>query len=37
MVTCGTCHRGHVDPTVYVPPKHDHDHDHRAPGGESKP
>jgi hypothetical protein len=37
MVTCGTCHRGHVDPTVYVPPKHDHDHDHPAPGGESKP
>jgi cytochrome c553 len=23
-VTCGTCHRGHLDPEPYVPPKHEH-------------
>lgn len=22
-LTCGTCHRGHVDPEAYVPPKHE--------------
>ena len=38
-VTCGTCHRGHLDPPIYTPPKeHDHDHDHPAtPEGGSKP
>ncbi len=34
-VACGTCHRGHVEPPLFVPPKgehdHDHDHDHPAP------
>ncbi len=29
-VTCGTCHRGHLDPPPFVPPP-DHDHDHPAP------
>ncbi len=29
-VTCGTCHRGHLDPQPFVPPP-DHDHDHPAP------
>lgn len=29
-VTCGTCHRGHLDPGPFVPPP-DHDHDHPAP------
>ncbi|HEX3893780.1 MAG TPA: c-type cytochrome [Terracidiphilus sp.] len=30
-VTCGTCHRGHLDPQPFVPPPdHDHDHDHPA-------
>lgn len=30
-VTCGTCHRGHLDPAPFVaPPDHDHDH-HDAP------
>jgi hypothetical protein len=39
-VTCGTCHRGHLDPPIFAPPKgehdHDHDHEHAAPaaGGE---
>jgi photosynthetic reaction center cytochrome c subunit len=32
-VTCGTCHRGHLDPPEFVPPPdHDHDH-HEAPAG----
>jgi hypothetical protein len=26
-VTCGTCHRGHLDPPAYVPPK-EHEHEH---------
>jgi hypothetical protein len=31
-VTCGTCHRGHLDPPIFTPPPHgDHDHDHAAP------
>jgi len=31
-VSCGTCHRGHLDPSPFVPPPdHDHDHDHPAP------
>lgn len=30
-VTCGTCHRGHLDPPIFTPPKEDHDHDHPAP------
>ena len=39
-VTCGTCHRGHLDPPIYTPPKGEHDHDsHTAPpaGGEKPP
>lgn len=30
-VSCGTCHRGHLDPPIFTPPKDDHDHDHGAP------
>lgn len=32
-VACGTCHRGHLDPPIFTPPKgeHDHDHEHAAP------
>ena len=26
-VTCGSCHRGHLDPPAYVPPK-EHEHEH---------
>lgn len=34
-VTCGTCHRGHLDPPAYVPPKeHEHEHHEGAPPGE---
>jgi hypothetical protein len=34
-VTCGTCHRGHVEPPLFIPPKDEHDHDHPAqPTGE---
>ncbi len=29
-VTCGTCHRGHLDPPPFTPPP-DHDHDHHGP------
>lgn len=29
-VTCGTCHRGHLDPGPFVPPP-DREHDHPAP------
>ena len=40
-VSCGTCHRGHLDPPIYTPVKGDHDHgDHTAPppaGGEKPP
>lgn len=36
-VSCGTCHRGHVKPPEFVPPKREHDHDHEAPGGEAPP
>jgi len=37
-VTCGTCHRGHLDPPIFTPVKGDHDHDHTAPpAGEEKP
>lgn len=41
-VSCGTCHRGHLDPPTFSPPKEDHDHgdhDHPAPpaGGEKPP
>jgi hypothetical protein len=33
-LSCGTCHRGHVHPPAFTPPKADHDHDHRsAPAG----
>jgi len=27
-VTCGTCHRGHLDPPIFSPLKEDHEHDH---------
>jgi len=27
-VTCGTCHRGHLDPEAFVIPPDDHDNDH---------
>jgi hypothetical protein len=27
-VTCGTCHRGHLEPEPWVAPKEEHDHDH---------
>ena len=30
-LSCGTCHRGHVHPPTFTPPKEDHDHDHPAP------
>ncbi len=30
-VSCGTCHRGHLDPPIFAPSKSDHDHDHGAP------
>lgn len=37
-VACGTCHRGHLDPPIFSPPKGDHDHDHPAPpAGAEKP
>ena len=38
-VSCGTCHRGHLDPPIFTPPKedHDHDHDHSAPPAGDKP
>lgn len=45
-VSCGTCHRGHLDPPIFTPPKEDHDHDHGdhdhpapppAGGGEKPP
>jgi len=36
-VTCGTCHRGHLTPEVFVPPP-DHEHGHGAtPEGGGKP
>lgn len=38
-VTCGTCHRGHLDPPAYVPPK-EHEHGHQdgpPPAGENPP
>jgi len=32
-VTCGTCHRGHLDPPAYVASKdHGHEHHEAAPG-----
>jgi hypothetical protein len=38
-VSCGTCHRGHLEPPLFVPPphEHEHDHDHSAPAGEKPP
>jgi len=40
-VSCGTCHRGHLEPPLFVPPPHDHEHDHDndhpAPTGEKPP
>jgi cytochrome c2 len=34
-VSCGTCHRGHMDPEEFVIPKEDHDHD--SPRGQNAP
>lgn len=38
-VSCGTCHRGRIEPPLFVPPphEHEHDHDHAAPAGEKPP
>ncbi len=37
MVTCGTCHRGHLNPTEFVPPQeHEHEH-HEGPEGQQPP
>ena len=38
-VSCGTCHRGHIEPPLFVPTKgeHDHDHEHPSPTGEKPP
>lgn len=39
-VSCGTCHRGHINPPPYVaPPDHDHDHHEHgaAPEAGQKP
>jgi hypothetical protein len=37
-VSCGTCHRGHLDPPIFSPPKEDHEHAHPAPpSGAEKP
>jgi len=36
-VACGTCHRGHIDPPLFVPPKDEHDHDHEHSAGEKPP
>lgn len=30
-VTCGTCHRGHLDPPAYKPPPEHEHHEHEAP------
>ncbi|MGB6192185.1 MAG: c-type cytochrome [Terracidiphilus sp.] len=36
-VSCGTCHRGHLDPPPFTPAAdHDH-HEHAAPPTETKP
>jgi cytochrome c553 len=37
-VSCGTCHRGHLEPEPFVPPPdHDHDHEHHeAPAATPK-
>ena len=35
-VTCGTCHRGHLDPPAYVPPK-EHEHHNGAAAADEKP
>jgi Photosynthetic reaction centre cytochrome C subunit len=40
-VTCGTCHRGHLDPPPYAPPPgHEHEHHEHsasAPAGDKPP
>ena len=36
-VSCGTCHRGHLDPPLFTPPKGEHDHDHPAPAAGDHP
>ena len=35
-VSCGTCHRGHLDPPAFTPPP-DHDHDHHDHPASAKP
>lgn len=38
QVSCGTCHRGHLDPPAFVPPPdHDHEHHDGPPGGQQPP
>jgi hypothetical protein len=36
-VTCGTCHRGHLDPPAFVPPPEHEHHEHSAPAAGVKP
>ena len=36
-VTCGTCHRGHMDPEVFVLPPDEHDHFGPPPGQGAPP
>ena len=36
-LSCGTCHRGHVHPPAFTPPKEDHDHDHRSTPAGAQP
>jgi Photosynthetic reaction centre cytochrome C subunit len=35
-VTCGTCHRGHLDPAPFTPPPGHEHHEHAAPGSSSE-
>ena len=35
-LTCGTCHRGNIDPEAYVPPRHE-EHGPRPEGSPQKP
>jgi hypothetical protein len=34
MVSCGTCHRGHVHPESFVPPKENEHEHHEGPSGQ---
>ena len=37
-VTCGTCHRGHLDPPEFVAPKeHEHEHEHHEAAEAGQP